>query len=80
MTNAGETTWHEFAVEIFRLAGMPVSVRPIGTAEYGAPAPRPAYGVLDTAVYQRLGGPAMPDWRAALAEYFCDEGGLQLEN
>jgi dTDP-4-dehydrorhamnose reductase len=52
---------------------MPVVVRPITTAEYGAPAPRPAYSVLDTAAYHRLGGPAMPEWNAALAEYFAEK-------
>jgi dTDP-4-dehydrorhamnose reductase len=70
VTNTGQTTWHEFAVEIFRLAGMNVVVHPITTAEYGAPAARPSYSVLDTSAYHRLGGPAMPDWKAALREYF----------
>lgn len=70
VTNTGETTWHEFATEIFRLAELPVAVRPITTGEYGAPSPRPAYSVLDTGAYHRLGGPAMPDWKDALAEYF----------
>jgi dTDP-4-dehydrorhamnose reductase len=72
VTNTGQATWREFAVEIFRLAGMKVAVRPITTAEYGAAAPRPSYSVLDTSAYQRLGGPAMPDWRAALADYFAE--------
>jgi dTDP-4-dehydrorhamnose reductase len=70
MTNTGETTWHEFAIEIFRLANMNVAVQPITTAEYGAPAARPSYSVLDTSAYHRLGGPAMPDWKEALKEYF----------
>jgi dTDP-4-dehydrorhamnose reductase len=70
VTNTGAASWHEFAAEIFRLAGMPVAVRPITTAEYAAPAPRPSYSVLDTAAYHRLGGPPMPDWRSALVEYF----------
>ena len=70
VTNTGETTWHEFAVEIFRRAGLDVSVKPITTAEYGAPAARPNYSVLDTAAYHRLGGPTMPDWKTALEEYF----------
>lgn len=69
VTNRGATTWHEFAGEIFRLAGMEVSLRPITTAEYAAAAPRPAYSVLDTTKYDALGGPVMPDWKAALAEY-----------
>jgi len=69
VVNRGATTWYEFAAEVFRLAGVDVSLRPITTAEYGAAAPRPAYSVLDTAKYHALGGPAMPDWRTALAEY-----------
>lgn len=72
VTNRGATTWYEFAEEIFRQAGMDVSLRPIGSAEYSAAAPRPAYSVLDTAAYDRLGGPAMPDWKAALAEYIAE--------
>ncbi len=51
---------------------MQVAIRPISTAEYGAPAARPSYSVLDTAAYHRLGGPPMPDWKAALVEY-CAE-------
>jgi len=69
VTNHGATNWHDFAVELFRLAGMRVSVEAISTAEYGAVAPRPAYSVLDTTAYDRLGGPAMPSWESALAEY-----------
>ena len=70
VTNRGETTWYEFAADIFRLAGLDVALEPITSAEYGAPAARPAYSVLDTAAYHRLGGPAMPEWREALEEYF----------
>jgi len=71
-TNTGEATWREFATEIFRQAGMQVDIRPITTAEYGAPAARPSYSVLDTSAYHRLGGPEMPDWRAALGEFFVE--------
>ena len=70
VTNRGETTWCGFAREIVWLAGLDVPVEPITTAEFAAPAPRPAYSVLDTTAYHRLGGPAMPDWKEALAEYF----------
>jgi dTDP-4-dehydrorhamnose reductase len=72
VTNAGQTTWFEFAAEIFRLATLNVALQPITTAEYGAPAARPSYSVLDTAAYHRLGGPPMPNWQAALAEYFTE--------
>jgi dTDP-4-dehydrorhamnose reductase len=70
VTNRGATNWHEFACEIARLAGLSVALEAITTTEYGAAAPRPAYSVLDTTAYHRLGGPPMPDWREALAEYF----------
>ena len=70
VTNTGQTTWCEFAAEIFRLAELNVKVHPITAAEYASPAARPSYSVLDTSHYHSLGGPAMPDWRAALAEYF----------
>lgn len=70
VVNTGETTWYDFAAEIFRLAGLAVHLEPITTAEYGAPAPRPIYSLLDTTKYHALpGGPAMPSWQAALAEY-----------
>lgn len=80
VTNTGQTTWSEFAAEVFRLAGMPITIQPITTAEYGAPAARPAFSVLDTGAYHRLGGPAMPDWRAALAEYFGEWKKMENEN
>jgi dTDP-4-dehydrorhamnose reductase len=72
VTNRGETTWCGFAREIVRLAGLHVPVEPITTTEFAAPAPRPAYSVLDTTAYHRLGGPAMPDWKEALNEYFAE--------
>jgi dTDP-4-dehydrorhamnose reductase len=77
VTNTGITTWYDFAVEIFRLAGIDVPVQPITTAEYAAPAARPAYSVLDTTAYHRLGGPAMPDWKTALEEYIIEWRKLQ---
>lgn len=69
VVSRGAITWYEFAIEIFRQAGMDVTVEPISSAEWGAPAARPAYSVLDTTKYEVLGGPAMPPWQEGLAEY-----------
>ncbi len=69
VVNSGATTWHDFAAEIFRQAGIDVALTRITTAQYGAPAPRPGYSVLDTSKYHALGGPSMPSWQAALGEY-----------
>ena len=70
VVNAGATTWYDFAAEIFRQAGLAVSLEPISTAQYGAASPRPAYSVLDTGKYHALpGAPPMPAWQEALAEH-----------
>lgn len=71
VVNRGATSWHDFAAEIFRRARLDVSLEPITTAQYGAQAPRPSYSVLDTGKYQALGGPEMPAWQDALAEYLA---------
>jgi dTDP-4-dehydrorhamnose reductase len=72
VTNTAQTTWFEFATEIFRQARLNVALQAITTAEYGAPAARPSYSVLDTTAYHQLGGPPMPDWKTGLAEYFAE--------
>ncbi len=70
VTNAGDATWCEFAREIFRQSGLAVPVDPITSAEWGAPAPRPTYSVLDGSKYLALpGAPPLPPWQDALAEY-----------
>jgi dTDP-4-dehydrorhamnose reductase len=77
VVNRGATTWHDFAAEIFRQAGMAVRLTPITTAEYGAASPRPAYSVLDTSKYHALGGPEMPDWQTGLTEYFTERQAME---
>jgi dTDP-4-dehydrorhamnose reductase len=69
VVNHGQTTWYAFAREIFRQAGIDVAVEPITTEQYGAPAVRPRYSVLDTSKYEALGGPRLRPWQDALAEY-----------
>lgn len=72
VVNGGQTTWYEFACEVFRQAALDVTVAPTTSEGYGAPALRPAYSVLDTGKYQAAGGPPLPAWRAALAQYLRD--------
>jgi dTDP-4-dehydrorhamnose reductase len=68
-TNRGVATWHRFACEIVRQAGLRVPVEAVTTAEFPRPAPRPAWSVLDcAAAYALLGGPLRP-WPEALAAY-----------
>jgi dTDP-4-dehydrorhamnose reductase len=71
VVNRGDATWHEFAVEVFRIAGLSVHVEPITTAQYAAPAARPAYSVLSTAKFDRLTRKPLPGWRDALTKYLA---------
>lgn len=59
----GECSWAEFAAAIFEDAGLVCRVVPITTAEYGAPAPRPARSVLRS---ERAGAPRLLHWREGL--------------
>ena len=58
----GDCTWADFAEAIFEEAGLDCRVRRITTAEFGAPAPRPAYSVLRS----EKDAPRLPHWRDGL--------------
>lgn len=51
-TCEGSCSWAEFAREVFRLAGKTTQVEAITTEEFGAPAPRPAYSVLENRMFK----------------------------
>lgn len=71
----GETSWHGFAQEIFRLArasGVPLAVapdrvHPIPTRDYPTPATRPLNSRLDVSKLERALNIRMPDWQQQLA-------------
>jgi len=67
LTNAGETTWFDFARAIFAELGEdPDRVQPTTTANFPRPAPRPAYSVLSSASWSAAGLTPLRDWREAL--------------
>ena len=69
-TSSGQTTWHGFAQEIFRLAGLnPERIKPCTSAEFPRPAPRPSFGVLR----DRPHGIAVTDWNTPLRHYIHPE-------
>jgi dTDP-4-dehydrorhamnose reductase len=68
-TNSGAATWFSFAAELFRQADVEVSLTRITTAQYGAPAHRPTYSVLDTSKLTSLGIGELPQWHAGLHDY-----------
>lgn len=66
----GYISWYDFAVEIFKQAGLDVTVLPVSTAEYGlSRAKRPMNSRLDRSKLQEAGFEPLPDWRDALSRY-----------
>lgn len=72
VTNAGATTWHDFASEIFRQAGVTADLSPIPTSGYPLPARRPGYSVLSNRSLERWGVPAPRAWEAGVGAYLAE--------
>ena len=70
VTNSGNCTWYEFAVEIVRASGLPAKVKPVTTAEFRRPAPRPAYSVLSPDSLHAY-NIHIPPWQDALRRYLA---------
>ena len=67
-TDCGECTWHDFACEIMREAGLACRVEPCTTAERNMRAARPAYSVLNTARMAAIEGIEIIPWQERLRE------------
>ncbi len=72
LTNSGECTWFEVASAVVELAGIDAEVHPIRTADYPAPAKRPAYSVLSNRRWAALGEPPLRPWLEALEGYLAE--------
>ena len=68
LAGSGWCSWHDFAVEIFREAGVDCRVEAASSAQLDRPAPRPAYSVL---ISERPDAPRLPSWRDGLAEFLA---------
>jgi len=68
-TSDGRCSWFDFATEIFRLESVPIELEGITSAEWGAPARRPANSVLENAALKKAGLDEFPGWRDALERY-----------
>jgi dTDP-4-dehydrorhamnose reductase len=76
LTNAGATSWYDFAREIFRLSGLTPDLAGVTAAEYGARARRPAYSVLRHGRLAALGEDDLRPWPEALAAYLRERGSV----
>ena len=69
-TNEGLCSWYEFAVEIFKQAGMDnVKVTPTDSASYAAKARRPMNSRISKEKLTEMGFERLPQWQDALRRY-----------
>lgn len=71
-TNEGECSWYEFACEIFRQAGMAVTVSPVSSSEYPAKAKRPTNSRMNKEKLDANGFVRLPAWQDALGRYLSE--------
>lgn len=71
--NAGSCSWYEFAVELYRLAGLdPAIIKPIPATEYPTPTRRPAYSVLRRYALELMGLDDARPWQEATEEFIAE--------
>lgn len=74
-TGEGETTWYEFAREIYRIGTKKglithkCTVNPCTTEEYGATVERPAYSVLSKSKLKKALQIKLPSWQESLLAF-----------
>lgn len=67
-TNAGRTSWYEFADAIRKQIKANCKVTPILTVQYPTPAKRPGFSLLDTEKITRTFGITIPKWEESLVK------------
>ena len=68
-TNEGLCSWYEFACEIFKQAGMNVTVSTVTSDQYPAKAKRPMNSRMDKSKLDEMGFKRLPSWQDALGRY-----------
>lgn len=68
-TNEGVCSWYDFAVEIFKQAGVNVKVNPLTSDQFPRPAARPKYSVLSKKKIIEQGFLPLQNWKDALSTY-----------
>ena len=68
-SNSGSCSWYDFAKKIFEIKGIDIEVNPTTAEEFGSPAERPAYSVMENFALECQDIYKMRDWGEALKEY-----------
>ncbi len=65
----GYISWYDFAVEIFKQAGMQIEVQPVGSDQYPSKAKRPFNSRMEKKKLDEHGFDRLPTWQDALSRY-----------
>ncbi|TFG65941.1 MAG: dTDP-4-dehydrorhamnose reductase [Nitrospirales bacterium] len=66
LAGSGGASWYDFTKALYQARGIQTSVRPITTAEYPLPAPRPAYAVLTSLQDPSI---TLPPWEEGVRDF-----------
>jgi dTDP-4-dehydrorhamnose reductase len=69
-SNTGVISWHDFAMEIRKLADFSTTIIPIPTSAYPTPAKRPAYSVMDLSKTEIDFSINLRNWNDSLRDFF----------
>lgn len=70
VVNAGAVSWHDFAREALRAAGVAAKLEAIAASEWKMAARRPRFSALASEKLERL-AIVLPDWREGIAAYLA---------
>ena len=65
-SNSGQTSWHDFAKEIFRVNNVNIDLKAIPTTAFPTPAKRPKYSVMDKSKIKKTFGLEINAWQESL--------------
>jgi len=65
-SNEGVTSWYDFSVGIFDIAGVKIKINPIKTSQYPTKATRPKFSVMDKSKIKSTFNLSIPYWRDSL--------------
>ena len=65
-SNKGKVSWYEFTKEIFKLADIHCTVKPITTKQYPTPAKRPKNTLMNKDKITKTFGVDIPNWKESL--------------
>ena len=68
-TNEGLCTWYEFALQIFKQAGVEITVHPVNSDAFPVKAKRPHNSRMDKSKLEEEGFLRLPTWQDALERY-----------